>query len=534
MQLKSAVAFALVCSVLCLPAAAQRTRNRDRERPPESAPATQEAPGPREPEKELADHLSITDGQVTIQGQVLKYKATAGRLVLRDESKKAKAEMFFVAYRKEPASEDLSKRPITFLFNGGPGSSSVWLHLGAAGPRRVALDDLGGPPAPPYHLVDNEQTWLPFTDLVFIDPVGTGYSRAAPGEKPEQFFGVEPDLRSVAQFIRLYTTRYERWLSPKFVGGESYGTTRAAALSNVLLEDGISLNGVILISSVLNFQTLSFAKGNDIAYAVYLPTYTAVAWYHKKLSGDLQNNLQKALDESEQYALRDYLTDLAAGIQIDPKERDKAVKKLARLTGLPEKFIDRANLRVDPSEFRKELLADERKVLGRYDARLTGYDESPLSSRPEYDPSYEPFLGAYSAAFNDYVRRVLKFESDLPYEVLSSKVRPWDMGPAGSGYLNVAERLNASLIESPNLRVLFNSGYFDLATPFLATKYTVNHLDVSPDQRRDVTQAFYDAGHMLYHHRQDREKLVANVAAFIKGAIPSSEQGQGVAATGRQ
>jgi len=514
-----------------VPAMAQRGRNRSGERPQEQAPTTQESGFKQgEPQKDVADKLSTTDGQVTIQGQALKYTATAGRLVLRDDSGKARAEMFFVAYQKEPASEDLSRRPITFLFNGGPGSSSVWLHMGAAGPKRVALDDNGSAPQPPYHLVDNEQTWLPYTDLVFIDPVGTGYSRAAPGVNPQEFFGVENDLRSVAQFIRLYTTRYNRWLSPKFVGGESYGTTRASALSNVLLEEGISLNGVILISCVLNFQTLSFAKGNDISYVLYLPTYTAVAWYHKKLAGDLQSNLQKAIEESEQFALHDYMTDLAAGVQIDPKEREKAVKELARLTALPEKLIDRANLRVDPSEFRKELLADDRKVLGRYDARITGYDQDPTATRPEYDPSYEPYLGAYSAVFNDYVRRVLKFESDLPYEVLSSNVRPWNMGPAGSGYLNVAERLNTSLIESPNLRVLFNSGYFDLATPFLATKYTVSHLDVNPAERRDITQAFYDSGHMIYHHRPDREKLVANVAAFIKAAIPNQqEQVPGVA-----
>jgi len=517
MPLKPTAAFLVLGLSFALSASAQRTRNRESGA---TAPPTTEAAADHGPaDKPDADHLSVTDGQVTAHGQVINYKATAGTLVLKDESGKAKASMFFVAYERQPASRDMTQRPITFLFNGGPGSSAVWLHLGAAGPKRVDIDDLGEKPAPPYHLVDNPDTWLGATDLVFIDPVGTGYSRAAPGEKPEQFYGVEQDLRSVAQFIRLYTTRYERWLSPKFLAGESYGTTRAAALSNFLLEDGISVNGIVLISCVLNFETLAFGKGNDLPYALYLPTYTALASYHKKLPADLQNDFSKAINESEQWSLHDYLTDLAAGNQLSQADREAAVRQFARLTGLSEHFIDRANLRVDPGEFRKELLADQHKIIGRYDGRLSGYDTYPLNTDAEYDPSYEPFLGAYSAVFNDYARRILKYESDVPYEVLSSRVRPWDFGPAGNGYLEVADRLRASLVESPNLRVMFCSGYFDLATPFLGTKYTINHMDVGPDIAKNVTHTFYEAGHMLYHHRSDHEKLTQNVETFIRGAI---------------
>jgi carboxypeptidase C (cathepsin A) len=522
MRFENAIVVCVVLSLFTLTVHAQR---RGRGRGGEAEAATQEssatAPATRPASgKEETDHLSVTDHEITVRGQTLKYKATAGTLVIRDESGKAKANMFFIAYEKQPVPEDRGKRPITYLFNGGPGSSSVWLHLGAAGPKRVGLDDTGGPPAPPYHLVDNQDTWLAASDLVFIDPVGTGYSRPAAGEDPKQFYGVENDLRSVAQFIRLYTTRYERWESPKFLAGESYGTTRAAGLSNVLLEDGISVNGIVLISSVLNFQTLAVGRGGDLPYVVYLPSYTALAWYHKKLPEDLQADRAKALEEAEQFAQHDYLIALSAGSGLSTDQRTAAVKKISRLTGLPEKLIDRADLRISPGVFRKELLADDRKVIGRYDGRLSAFDLDPLGETPDYDPSYEPFLGAYSAMFNDYARRELKFETDMPYEVLSSRVRPWDMGQAGQGFLEVVERLRASLVGVPNLHVMFCSGMYDLATPYFATKHTVGHLDVGPQIVRNIRQTFYDAGHMVYQNRPDRENLTKNVESFMKDSIP--------------
>ena len=515
---------------------ADAQRNRNRQRPDnESQPATQpeQRPGQGEPQQgpPPKDNLSVTDHEITVHGQQLKYKAIAGTLVLHDEANKPKANMFFVAYQKQPASEDLSKRPITFVFNGGPGAASVWLHLGTAGPKRVALDDLGAAPAPPYHLVDNQETWLESTDLVFIDPVGTGYSRPAPGERAEQFYGVEEDVRAVAEFIRLYVTRYERWTSPKFLAGESYGTTRAAALSQYLLDNGIGLNGIILVSSVLNFGTISMSNGNDLPYSMYLPSYTAIAWYHKKLPQDLQADLTKALKESEDYALHGYMTALATGSQLPDAERAAAVKKLARLTGLSAELIDRADLRVDPSLFRKQLLADKHQVIGRYDARIANYDTEPTSTRPDYDPSYTPFMDAYAALFNDYARRSLKFESDVQYEVLSSRVRPWNFGQGGNGYLDVADRLRNSMVQTPNLKVLFNSGLFDLATPYLAEKYTVNHLDLGTDLRKNISEMYYDAGHMVYHHRTDREKLNNAVAQFIQNAIPAADRPREAAKT---
>ena len=519
MQHKASVTL-LLSLTLAIPTFAQRTRG-PRVRPPESRPSTQEAAQGTQGEA-AADRLSVTDHEVTVHGQVLKYKATAGTLVMKDESDKPKANIFFVAYEKQPASEDRSQRPITFVFNGGPGAAAVWLHLGVAGPKRVGLDDQGDPPAPPYRLVDNDDTWLTATDLVFIDPVGTGYSRPAPGEKPEQFYGVEEDVRSVGQFIRTYLTRYQRWLSPRFLAGESYGTTRAAALSDFLMENGISLNGIVLISSVLNFETISFANGNDLPYALYLPSYTAIAWYHKKLPADLQADLSKALKESEQWALNGYLTALAAGADVGKDDRQAAVKKLARLTGLPAAYVERADLRVDPSEFRKQLLADDHRVLGRYDARLAGFDTDPLDRTPDYDPSLTAFRDAYSATFNDYVRRELGFESDLPYEVLSGRVHPWNFGTAGTGYLDVVGQLRSALVQTPNPRVMFCSGLFDLATPYLGTKYTVSHLDLGPNLRENVSETFYDSGHMIYHHRADRQKLSGNVAEFIRRAVPNS------------
>ena len=519
MQHKTSIAL-LLSLILSVPSFAQRARN-PRIRPSDSRPSTQEAGQGTEGEA-VADHLSVTDHEITVHGQVLKYKSTAGTLAMKDEADKPKANIFFVAYEKQPASEDRSQRPITFVFNGGPGAAAVWLHLGVAGPRRVSLNDQGDPPPPPYRLVDNEETWLTATDLVFIDPVGTGYSRPAPGEKAEQFYGVEEDVRSVGQFIRTYLTRYQRWLSPRFLAGESYGTTRAAALSGNLMEDGISLNGIVLISSVLNFETISFASGNELPYALYLPSYTAIAWYHKKLAADLQKDLAAALKESEQWALNGYLTALAAGVELAKEDRQAAVQKLARLTGLPAAYVDRANLRVDPGEFRKQLLADEHRVLGRFDARLTGFDSDPLNRTPDYDPSLTAFRDAYSATINDYVRRELRFESDLPYEVLSDRVHPWNFGSAGMGYLDVVGQLRSAIVQTPNLKVMFCSGLFDLATPYLGAKYTVSHLDLGLNLRDNVSQTFYDGGHMVYHHRSDRESLTKNVIALIQQSVPPS------------
>jgi carboxypeptidase C (cathepsin A) len=470
---------------------------------------------PHEKEKN-EDKISITRHSITLNGKKIDYQALAGTILMKDEAGKPKANFFFVAYLKQPTTRP-EDRPITFVFNGGPGAAAVWLHLGAVGPKRIELGAQGIPGAPPHRLIDNDQSWLDLSDLVFIDPVGTGFSRPAEGQKPTDFYGVRQDLESVGDFIRLFLTRYQRWESPKFLAGESYGTTRAAGLSQLLLDRfGIDLNGIILISTVLNFQTISPADGNDLPFALYLPSYTSIALYHHKLQTADEGKL---LDEVQDYALHDYLAALAQGGSLSKDARADVVAHLARYTGLKSDFIDRSNLRIDPTRFRKELLSDERVIIGRYDGRVTGLDTNPVAGGPQYDPSFSLYLPIYSATFNDYVRRELKFESDLDYEVLSGKVNPWDFGNENAmGYLDVSGELQSAMAQNPHLKVLVNSGYDDLATPFLATKYTFSHLDLLDRLQANVTQAFYHSGHMIYHNPDSLKELKENVAKFMEGA----------------
>jgi carboxypeptidase C (cathepsin A) len=476
---------------------------------------------------EKGDRLVVTEHELELGDRVLRYTATAGTMAQKDESGATKADMFFVAYTLKrdgdaAGTSDPATRPITFVFNGGPGAASVWLHLGTAGPRRIDLDQSGVPAAPPFRVVDNEATWLDATDLVFIDPVGTGYSRPAQGEKGEQFYGVEEDIRSVGSFIRLYTTRYQRWPSPKFLAGESYGTTRAAGLSEYLLEkQGISLNGIILISAVLNFQTIVAGGGNDLPYLLYLPTYTAAAWHHRKLAAPLQEDLDRTLREVEQFALSDYAAALAAGDAIDEKQRRAVAERLARYTSLDVDWLLRGNLRINPTRFRQELLADRQKVIGRFDARIEGFASDPQNDASDYDPSLSLFLPVYSGALNHYVRTELKFESDLSYEVLTERVHPWNFGAGGrsSGYLYVADTLRATMLKNPQLKLLVAAGKLDLATPYLASDYTINHLNLPPALRKNITRTYYPAGHMMYHDAGSRRQLDEDVSGFIRGAI---------------
>src|SRR6516164_7646838 len=328
-----------------------------------------------------------TKHSLKVDGKEIKYTATAGTILLKLEDGTPKASIFYVAYTRDDAS-DLSQRPITFSFNGGPGSSSVWLHLGLLGPRRVQMGDAGSLLPPPYKLVDNETSLLDVTDLVFIDPVSTGYSRPAPGESPNQFHGIEEDVQSVGEFIRMWATRNKRWTSPKFLAGESYGTTRAAGLSGYLQDRyGMYLNGIMLISTILNFQTAEFDRGNDLPYILYLPTYTAIAWYHKKLPADLQGDLQKAIAESRTYAMGEYADVLALGDDVPTAKRAETAQKLSRLTGLSTDYVDRSNLRIEIMRFDKELMRSERRTVGRLDGRFTGIDLDAAGAAPEYDPS---------------------------------------------------------------------------------------------------------------------------------------------------
>lgn len=477
------------------------------------------APAARE-EKEPA--LSVTEHEITIGGKLLKYRATAGYLVLKTEKGEPRANIFFVAYTKL-GENDPAKRPLTFSFNGGPGSSSVWLHLGALGPKRVVMTDKGDSLPPPYKWVDNEWSWLDQTDLVFIDPVSTGYSRAAKDVDAKQFHGFTGDIESVGEFIRLWTTRNERWASPKFLVGESYGTTRAAGLSDYLQQKyNFYLNGIMLVSSILNFQTARFAPGNDLPYQLFLPTYTASAWYHGRLKGDLAKDLPKTLARAEQFVLKDYSLALMQGDALPAAERSRIAKELVALTGLTEDYVLKQNLRINIFGFVTELMKAENRNLGRLDSRIVGIADNDGGGRGQggfFDPSMEAILGGYTTAMNDYARRELKYENDLSYETLTGNVQPWSYSNVQNEYLNVAETLKRAITKNPFLKVWVANGYYDLATPYFATDYTVKHMGLDPAVRGNVTLTYYEAGHMMYIHLDSLKKLKADYAAWIDATL---------------
>ena len=431
-----------------------------------------------------------------------------------------KATIFFIAYTRDDV-EDKSKRPVTFSFNGGPGSSSVWLHLGVLGPRRVVSGDVDDPQPPPYRLEDNAYTLLDETDLVFIDPVSTGYSRPVPGEKAKEFHGFKKDIESVGDFIRLWLSRYQRWNSPKFLIGESYGTTRAAGLSGYLQERyGMYLNGIMLVSAILNFLTHRFDHGNDLPYITFLPTYTATAWYHKRLPEDLQGDLQNALDEARAFAHNEYTLALMKGSALPETERAQIIDKLARYTGLSPEFIERCDLRVEIFRFTKELLRDQGRTVGRLDSRFTGIDRDSAGEHFEHDPSMSAIMGPYTATFNQYVREELEFEVDLPYEILNPKIwQNWRFDNHENRYVNVAETLRKAMTTNPFLKVIVLNGYYDLATPFFASEYTFNHLGLDPSLQSNLSMEYYEAGHMMYMHMPSLEKMKKDLAGFIGDTV---------------
>jgi carboxypeptidase C (cathepsin A) len=463
----------------------------------------------------------VTHHQTRLGGKLLKYTVTTGLMPLKNEAGETEANVFFMAYVADRPGGP-GQRPLMFSFNGGPGSSSVWLHLGALGPKRVKMLADGGMPSPPYELVDNEASWLDLTDLVFIDPVGTGYSRPAKPELGKKYWGVEGDIESVGEFIRLYLSRYERWTSPLFLVGESYGTTRAAGLAGHLVErSGVAFNGILLVSSILNFQTARFTKGNDLPYALFLPTYTATAWYHKRLGADLQQDLRRTLDEVEQWAGRDYVLALARGDALTEAERKEVIERLHRYTGLDREYIDQADLRLEIRRFCKELLRGEKRTVGRLDSRFKGIDASAAGERIEFDPSMAAIRPPYTATFNDYVRRSLGYESDLHYYILGGGIGPWDWGSAGEGFPDTSEALRSAFSKNPGMRLFVASGYYDLATPYFATEYTLGHMGLDPSQRGRITTAEYEAGHMMYIAETELAKLKKDVTAFIQQALPT-------------
>lgn len=487
-------------------AVAQGRRGALTEQPPAAAPAAQPArTGPPPEEK-----TSVTHHSARIGGQQINYTATAGTYVIKTDDGTPKATFFYVAYTKDDVP-DISKRPMAFVYNGGPGSASLFTHMGL-GPKRIVLTDDGhGMPAP-YSIVDNADSFLDASDLAFVDAVSTGYSRPAPGETPAQFYGVVPDATWFSDFIYQYITRNERWASPKFLIGESYGTTRSAELSSVLQQrHQIYLNGIVLVSSV------AFANwGADDRSKFFLPTYVTSAWYHHLLPPDLQKQSVDAVAQAaRQFAHGDYAAALEKGDQLPPADYQKTVKELARFTGLSTKYIEETNLRISPFRWFKELERDKRRTVGRLDSRFEGMDVDAAGETAEYDSSEASYEGAYVALFQDYVRRELKWTTDMYYTVTAT-VRPWDQGQPGQ----VAEALRSAMTQQTYLKVLVVCGYYDLATPFNGIEQTVSHMRLEPSIRKNIGFTYYEAGHMVYIDRKAREKLHKDVDDFLNAGYP--------------
>ncbi len=427
--------------------------------------------------------------------------------------------MFVTAYTLDGAAS--RKRPVTFAFNGGPGSSSVWLHLGLMGPKRVLSGDVDDRVPPPYDIVDNLETLLVHTDLVFIDPVATGFSRAVDGVKPADYHGFTRDIESVGEVIRLWTSRNGRWLSPKFLTGESYGTLRAAGLAAYLQSrHGMYLNGIALVSSVLDIGTIHFTEGNEVPYGLFLPTYAAVAHYHGKHPG---RDLRDVVAEAEAYAAADYPRILARGNRLSPAERRAAVAKIARLTGLRREYVERVNLRLEHVRFFTELLRDRGLAVGRLDARFTAPEPDGGREHFSADPSYSHILGPYTAALNQYVREELGYENDLPYEILAGPVNEtWSYKEFEGRSISVVEQLAGAMRANPGLRVHIACGLYDGATPHYAAEHVVAHLAVPPELLANIEFAQYEAGHMMYVHEPSRIRQSADLADFIRRSAPGA------------
>jgi carboxypeptidase C (cathepsin A) len=482
---------------------------------PEAKPAEKKEEPKKDDKKEES---SVTQGSVTIGGKEVKYKATAAMLPILKADGQPSAQVFHIAYTKEGA--DAKTRPVTFCFNGGPGSSSVWLHLGAFGPKRVDLPADGlTPPKPPGGLVPNEFSLLSDTDLVFIDPVNTGFSTATDPQKVNEFLGVKEDITAVAEFIRLWITREKRWSSPKFLAGESYGGIRGGGLAEHLASrHRIYLNGLIIVSGLLDYDTLIGTTINDLPNMVLVPALAAVAHYHKRLPADLQNAPRdKAISEARDFVYRDYSHALHMAHDLPKAQRATVVKKLARLTGLSEKLIDDNNMLISSGLFREHLLRDQGLVLGAYDARVTGRDADVSENFPEIDPFMNVVGGIAAASMNAYLREELKFERDLPYEAL--KPQPgWNHGE-GNHYTSVNHDLAKAMKGNPHLHVLALMGWADLVTPPDNMIHSLRHLAIPAELQKNIHTAEYDAGHMMYTNQPDMKKMHADIAAFIAACL---------------
>jgi carboxypeptidase C (cathepsin A) len=495
--------------------AQERPQERETRAVEKEKPAEPTLPAPKE-------ESSVTEHSIRIGGQTIAYKAIAGTILLKNEKEEPQALIYSTTYARSDA-KDLSQRPISFIYNGGPGSASVWLHMGAFGPRRVVTASAEATPPPPYRVTDNANSLLDKTDMVFIDPVGTGFSHAVGKAQDKDFWGVDQDVRSLAQFITVYVSRNNRWNSPKFLIGESYGTFRSAALSNYLqAHDGMDFNGVVLISNVLDLGTISFPPGADMPYVFYLPSYAATAAYHK-LVQNAPAHLTAFIDEARKFAQTEYLAALVKGSKLTPAEKSDMAKKLSHYTGLSEDYLLKANLRVTLSQFREELQRSRGLTTGRLDSRFTGPTYDLLSEFAESDPQSTAVTGAFTAAFNTYVRDELKLVQDRTYHAISEGVgQNWDWKhETRRGFFpsspNVEGDLVQAVLTNPHLHVEVENGLYDLATPFFATEYTMDHLGLPENLQKNIHLQYYDAGHMMYLRDEDLAKLKSNIGTFIDG-----------------
>jgi carboxypeptidase C (cathepsin A) len=459
----------------------------------------------------------VTHHQFASNGKTLSYTATAGRLPIKRGDGKIEAEMFFVAYTLD--GQDSSRRPLTFAFNGGPGSASVWLHMGALGPKRVVLQPNGFMPAAPYRVEDNPDTLLDRSDIVMVDAMATGYSRAATAELTKKFLGLKGDVQAFGEFIRLYLSRYERWNSPLFLLGESYGTTRAAGIAGYLADHGIAFNGVTLLSMAVDFQTLEWNKSNDLPYFLLVPTFNMIAAYHHKLPADLTQDMAKTRDEVIRWSLNDYASALGKGDALSPEEHRKIVEQLSRYLGLRPEVIEANDLRIDVPTFDKELLLDQKLITGRLDGRFS----SPNPGEEHfYDPTSAAILPPYTSTFYNYLRTELNYKFDMPYRVFAYDepgFQHWEWGDAEQGFPSTAGGLRSAMIKNPYMKVLVMEGYYDLATPFAAANWTMDHLNLGPQFRQNISYATYNSGHMVYIDRAEHDKMKKDLVDFMQKCL---------------